>query len=295
VKVGVQPGSPFHVTECFGPVLGVMRASGLEEAIAWQNQVPFGLTAGLAALDPAEIAGWRSKVEAGNLYVNRHTTGAVVGRQPFGGWKRSVMGPAAKAGGPNYVASLGRWHGVDGVDPEAFAEAVLRAWTEDLAPADPASLEAEANTLRHLLVESVVLRVGAGVPCTDVERALATAAALGVDVEVSASGPSVIAPGTMGRPPTVENDEELAERLASLHPTKIRVLGEVSDRLVLAALDTGLWLDDVAVSSDPLAEAMRWVREQVVTETMHRHGDPSSRRTSLRPQPVGRGASGPGR
>ncbi len=111
VKVWVTAWSSYHLTECFGPVLGVMRAADLDEAIRWQNQPAYGLTAGLHALDPAEIDRWRDAVHAGNLYVNRGTTGAIVRRQPFGGWKRSVVGPGAKAGGPDYVASLGTWPG----------------------------------------------------------------------------------------------------------------------------------------------------------------------------------------
>ena len=110
VKVGVRRGSRFHVTECFGPVLGVIRVADLDEAIAAQNETPYGLTAGLISLDEREIARWCATVQAGNLYVNRHITGAIVQRQPFGGWKRSAIGPAAKAGGPNYVASLGTWN-----------------------------------------------------------------------------------------------------------------------------------------------------------------------------------------
>ena len=48
-------------------------------------------------------------MDAGNLYVNRGTTGAIVGRQPFGGWKRSSVGAGTKAGGPNYLIGLGGW------------------------------------------------------------------------------------------------------------------------------------------------------------------------------------------
>src|SRR5262249_38192364 len=117
VKLGVRPGSPYHLTECFGPVLGVMRAADLDQAIAWQNLPAYGLTGGLHSLDPAEIAHWVEHVDVGNAYVNRHTTGAIVQRQPFGGWKRSVVGPGAKTGGPNYVGSLGRWRVVGPVDP----------------------------------------------------------------------------------------------------------------------------------------------------------------------------------
>ncbi len=86
VRDGVKPGSYFHLTECFGPVLGVMRARTLEEAIRFQNAIPYGLTAGLHSLDARELDHWLETVEAGNLYVNRGITGAIVQRQPFGGW-----------------------------------------------------------------------------------------------------------------------------------------------------------------------------------------------------------------
>ncbi|MDH3755104.1 MAG: bifunctional proline dehydrogenase/L-glutamate gamma-semialdehyde dehydrogenase, partial [Acidimicrobiia bacterium] len=120
VKLGVRAGSWFHDTECFGPVLGVMRADDLDQAIEWQNAVAFGLTGGLWSLDPDQIATWLDRVQVGNAYVNRPITGAIVGRQPFGGWKRSVVGPGAKAGGPNYVAQLGTWTDLGG-DPENLA------------------------------------------------------------------------------------------------------------------------------------------------------------------------------
>ena len=106
----MRPGSWTHMTEWFGPVLGVMRAETFEEALAWQNAVAYGLTAGLSSLDAEEHRRWTAACQAGNLYINRAITGAIVGRQPFGGWKRSVLGPTAKAGGPNYLIALRRWH-----------------------------------------------------------------------------------------------------------------------------------------------------------------------------------------
>jgi len=109
IKLGVRRGSFFHVTECFGPVLGLMRAEHLQEAIVLANGTPYGLTSGIESLDDREIAGWSDGIEAGNLYVNRPITGAMVGRQPFGGWKASSIGPGAKVGGPNYVLQLARW------------------------------------------------------------------------------------------------------------------------------------------------------------------------------------------
>ncbi|GAA3679644.1 bifunctional proline dehydrogenase/L-glutamate gamma-semialdehyde dehydrogenase [Arthrobacter ginkgonis] len=109
IRAGVQSGSEFHRIEYFGPILGVMAASTLEEAVAAANGTDYGLTSGLHSLDRDEVAYWLEHVQAGNLYVNRGTTGAIVRRQPFGGWKKSAVGPGAKAGGPNYLVALGSW------------------------------------------------------------------------------------------------------------------------------------------------------------------------------------------
>ncbi|MFS0734889.1 bifunctional proline dehydrogenase/L-glutamate gamma-semialdehyde dehydrogenase [Microbacterium sp. 1P10UB] len=109
IRTGVQPGSRFHLEEVFGPVLGVMHAPTLAAAIELQNAVAYGLTAGLYTQSPEDLALWLDRVQAGNLYVNRGITGAIVQRQPFGGWKRSSVGAGTKAGGPNYLIGLGSW------------------------------------------------------------------------------------------------------------------------------------------------------------------------------------------
>jgi RHH-type proline utilization regulon transcriptional repressor/proline dehydrogenase/delta 1-pyrroline-5-carboxylate dehydrogenase len=267
VKLGVRPGSSFHMTECFGPVLGLMCADDLDEAIRWQNMVPYGLTAGLSALDPAEIELWRDRVHAGNLYVNRHTTGAVVGRQPFGGWKKSVVGPAAKAGGHHYVPSLGRWSAETTLAPLQMALAVGEVLHRDLAPADTAGLRSEANTLRHVPLESVLLRVGAGTSDAEIASAAEISRTLQIALEVSRD--------------TIETEDELVRRLATSKWDKVRVWGAASEPVRIAVLDSGSWLDEEPLSSDPTAESLRWVREQSVSETRHRHGDITSRRPGL--------------
>jgi RHH-type proline utilization regulon transcriptional repressor/proline dehydrogenase/delta 1-pyrroline-5-carboxylate dehydrogenase len=106
IKYDVQPGSYTHMTEFFGPLLGVMPADNLDHAIALVNQTGFGLTSGLESLDTREQAHWKKAVKAGNLYINRGTTGAITLRQPFGGMGKSALGPAIKAGGPNYVSQF---------------------------------------------------------------------------------------------------------------------------------------------------------------------------------------------
>lgn len=114
IRTGVKPGSRFHREEFFGPVLGIMHAPSLARAIELQNAVEYGLTAGLYTQDPDDLALWLDSVEAGNLYVNRGITGAIVQRQPFGGWKRSSVGAGTKAGGPNYLIGLGSWRATSG-------------------------------------------------------------------------------------------------------------------------------------------------------------------------------------
>jgi RHH-type proline utilization regulon transcriptional repressor/proline dehydrogenase/delta 1-pyrroline-5-carboxylate dehydrogenase len=118
VKWDVQPGSFTHMTELFGPVLAVMRFRRLDDAIGLVNATGFGLTSGLQSLDDREQAVWRQSIKAGNLYINRATTGAIVLRQPFGGMGKSAFGPGLKAGGPNYVVPLMRFEEKD--DPTAI-------------------------------------------------------------------------------------------------------------------------------------------------------------------------------
>jgi len=132
IKLGVQVGSFSHQTELFGPVLSVLRADGFEHALQIANATPYGLTSGLHSLDEREQARFIEHVACGNLYVNRTITGAIVGRQPFGGHKASSVGPGAKAGGPNYVSQLQDWSDREHVP--AIGSASGRGNVELLAP-----------------------------------------------------------------------------------------------------------------------------------------------------------------
>ncbi len=106
IKLGVQPGNFTFQNELFGPVLGLVRAASFEEALSIMNQTPYGLTAGIHSLDEREQEIWLKTIIAGNCYINRTITGAVVERQPFGGCKESSFGRGYKAGGPNYLTQL---------------------------------------------------------------------------------------------------------------------------------------------------------------------------------------------
>jgi len=137
VKWGVQPGSFMHMTELFGPVLAVMEADDLEHAIELVNQTGYGLTSGIESLDDREQKRWRDGVRAGNLYINRVTTGAIVLRQPFGGMGKSAFGPGIKAGGPNYVAQLMHFQDRQGADIVApIEDPLLREMLERIQDRD---------------------------------------------------------------------------------------------------------------------------------------------------------------
>jgi len=103
IKWGVKEGSFCHMNELFGPVLSVMCAKDLKHAIEIVNATGYGLTSGIESLDEREVAYWRKHLKAGNLYINRGTTGAIVLRQPFGGMGKSAIGAGRKAGVHNYV------------------------------------------------------------------------------------------------------------------------------------------------------------------------------------------------
>ncbi|NTW42777.1 MAG: aldehyde dehydrogenase family protein, partial [Cellulomonadaceae bacterium] len=268
VKHGVRPGSSFHTTEVFGPVLGVMRAETLDEAIDLQNAVAFGLTGGLHSLDEAEIDHWLDRVEVGNAYVNRHITGAIVRRQPFGGWKASVVGPGAKAGGPDYVAQAGRWSDAPDV-PEAFTDAWLawaiaddeRVWSADLGrDHDPSALHAEANVLRYRTVPHLTVRAGSDANPTALARVEAAARRAGVPVTVSSWDH--------------EDDATFVGRVgAGEVEGRIRVVGSAPGLREAASRHVGLvTVLDGPVLASGRRELLTVVREQAISRTLHRFG-----------------------
>lgn len=97
----IEPQSRLAQEEVFGPVLAVMRARDLDDAIRLANGTDFALTGGVYSRSPATLERVKREMQVGNLYLNRPITGALVGRQPFGGYKLSGIG--SKAGGPDYL------------------------------------------------------------------------------------------------------------------------------------------------------------------------------------------------
>ncbi|GGB30139.1 1-pyrroline-5-carboxylate dehydrogenase [Flexivirga endophytica] len=304
VKTGVKRGSEYHLTEYFGPVLGLIEAADFDEAIAIQNETEYGLTAGLHSLERSELETWIDKVEAGNAYVNRTTTGAIVRRQPFGGWKKSAVGAGTKAGGPNYLVGLTDWTSREATKSADISTAVQRlldasgltgddagylkraagsdalAWQGEFGTAkDVSGLLAEKNVFRYKPVP-VTVRVEANEPA-QVVRIVAAGLVAGAPVTVSLGAPLgadvVTALKAAGASVAEENDTAWAARLRSSDaPHRVRLIG--GSRAGFAAASEGR--ADIALYAQPVLEAGRielltFLHEQAVAVTAHRFGSPT--------------------
>lgn len=299
IRDDVAPGSWFHLTECFGPVLGLVHVDTLDDAIRVQNQVAYGLTGGIHTLDDDEAATWLEHVEVGNAYVNRHITGAIVRRQPFGGWKSSVVGPGAKAGGPNMVASLGTWHD-DGqvtnlADPSEDVRHVLsraadlfggdrlgdlgRAagsdawwWQREFGIAhDPTNLAFQANILRYRPLPRWFVRAAPDARPGRVVRCVLAAVAAGVPVKVStpdrelAEAVHHVGDGTGLVTVVVEEEPTLPGGTP-----RMQVIGTREAALSRVPVDVHVEDRPVVVSGRVMLP--RVLREQSVSHDVHRFG-----------------------
>jgi RHH-type proline utilization regulon transcriptional repressor/proline dehydrogenase/delta 1-pyrroline-5-carboxylate dehydrogenase len=116
IFANVAPNAVIAQEEIFGPVLAVIAARDLDQALQIANGTPYALTGGLYSRSPQHIARVRRELRVGNLYINRKITGALVDRQPFGGFKFSGIG--SKAGGPDYLLQF--------VQPRTITENTMR-------------------------------------------------------------------------------------------------------------------------------------------------------------------------
>ncbi len=350
LRSGVEPGSEFHQVEYFGPVLGVIRVKTLQEALEVQNGTDYGLTAGLHSLDPNEINYWLDRVEAGNVYVNRGITGAIVQRQPFGGWKLSSVGASTKAGGPNYLFGFGTLRPIDEpadtveplggertdvgphltkpqlvdllnmaeqiVGPQELQEVYKAAYNAEKAAMshfdqlnDPSGLISERNVLRYLPARST-LRVEDGTPLRDVLMIAAAACAVGryeedkklhrlvrvapgqsadyiaeaplITLSTSRTFPAEFAQWAeeYGFDVVVESNDEFIARIAESgveDEVRIRALGTTRGQIQTALggdLRVAVW--DGPATAAARVEALPFLREQAVSITNHRYGNPTA-------------------
>jgi RHH-type transcriptional regulator, proline utilization regulon repressor / proline dehydrogenase / delta 1-pyrroline-5-carboxylate dehydrogenase len=278
VKTGVKPGSWSHLNEWFGPVLAIMISPDLETSINWQNATDFGLTAGIQSLDPKECEYWIENVEAGNLYVNRGVTGAIVNRQPFGGWRRSSVGATAKAGGANYVATLRNWNQMKHFLPMKEAANKWLKSTGELA-IDHSGLSVEQNIQRYRrFKKGFLVRIESGTSKDELDFLNWLKMDLGVITRLSSDS---LIPGLANL--VVESADEFANHAKEFD--RVRWLSaEVPP--VHQLMMNGVSCDRRPVTSRGDIELSRWFLEQSVSITQHRYGN-----TNAGPKPACRGLS----
>jgi RHH-type proline utilization regulon transcriptional repressor/proline dehydrogenase/delta 1-pyrroline-5-carboxylate dehydrogenase len=317
VKIGVKPGSFMHTTELFGPVLSVIRASNFEEAIKIANDTAYGLTSGLQSLDEREKKIWMEKIEAGNCYINRGITGAIVRRQPFGGTKASSFGNGAKAGGPNYLMQFACPREVSlPQEKEAIGDEVnklasilqkyplskeeLGIWYASVAnyaywakrfseDHDPSKIIGQDNLLRYRPHKRVCFRIQDADAPLDVLRVLAAALSCRASIDISWSQGHCHIPVRDHLEPVLkifsfveESDDKFNERVQNGQFQRVRLISPPSNPLKGAASNSATFLDYAPVLSNGRFELLHFLREISFSIDYHRYGNLGSREAEIR-------------
>ena len=248
VKMGVLGNSWSHLNEWFGPVLAVISAPDFATAVKLQNATDYGLTAGIHSLNTRECEMWIDSIAAGNLYVNRGITGAVVDRQPFGGWKRSSVGATSKAGGPNYLNNLRNWSPMQSL--EGTKDNSQKWWDEFGSQAiDAQKLSVERNYQRYRPYTNGITVFIDSDTTTDVIEYVKWISEL------------------VGTPIFWASEDK-----AIVECEKVRWLS-INPAPALELLERGISLDRRPIAARGDIEAPRWLLEQSVSITNHRYGN----------------------
>ncbi|MEN9343980.1 MAG: putative proline dehydrogenase/delta-pyrroline-5-carboxylate dehydrogenase [Chlamydiota bacterium] len=296
VKIGVKRGSFSHRTEFFGPLLSVIRAKDLEEAIDIVNDTTYGLTSGLQSLDEREKRVWLQKIEVGNGYINRGITGAIVRRQPFGGTKDSSFGGGAKAGGPNYIMQFASCKELElPKERGPFNEAVnqLASRAKDLTQEemsilyaslanyayfnahffqeqDPSQIVGQDNLFRYLPYKGMAFRIQQGDSPLDIFRVLGACLTCGTTLDISSDKGGV---DLEGFPVRYETEEEFAQKVREGKYKRVRLLKKPSSLLVEAASVKGVHLASAKVLAHGRIELLHYLREMALSIDYHRYGN----------------------
>jgi RHH-type proline utilization regulon transcriptional repressor/proline dehydrogenase/delta 1-pyrroline-5-carboxylate dehydrogenase len=274
IKWGVKPDSFSFRTELFGPMLSVVRVKNLREAVRLVNSLDYGLTSGLQSLDESEIAYWKANTEAGNLYINRGITGAIVNRQPFGGMKLSAFGGGIKAGGPNYVSCFVEFNDL-GTPDEATVEAnYTAAWESTFAhPRDINNLYGEQNVLRYLPLGAMILRAEPTDSTRDITRICLAAQLCGtpLDVSLTPDDSRVEEVRGMCRNLFSESAEAFAGRIPSYE--RIRTCSpEIPALYYSTAAAHDKYIAIAPPSREGRVELLHYIKEQSIAHEYHRYG-----------------------
>ena len=271
VKIGVKPGSYTFRTELFAPLLAVVPYDTLEEAVELVNSLDYGLTSGLQSLDEQEQKYWKEHIQAGNLYINRGITGAVVNRKPFGGMKLSAFGPGLKAGGPNYCLQFMEVTDKKGSKTDykqSYAEWYEKEFkhARNIQP----KIRGEQNVFRYLpLKGGMVLRLFGDETLDQVEMVQLAAQTVGTPLTISADANHPLCGQLKGV--KKENLAAFCEHIKDFE--RIRTISpNVPDIVFEAAANHDKYIAQAAPVKDGRIELTHYIKEQSIANEYHRYG-----------------------
>ena len=272
VKINVKPDSYTFRTELFAPLLAVTPFDTLEEAVDLVNSLDYGLTSGLQSLDEQEQKYWKNHIKAGNLYINRGITGAVVNRQPFGGMKLSAFGPGLKAGGPNYCTQF--MYITDKPGSTTDYKQSYAAWYEkefkharNIQP----KIRGEQNVFRYLPVDGgMVLRLFGDETLEQVQMVQLAAQTVGTRLIVSMDAANPLFAQLEGE----KKQENMAAFLESIkNYGRVRVISSrMPDVIREAAANYDKYIACAAPVKDGRIELALYIQEQSIANEYHRYG-----------------------
>ena len=272
VKINVKPDSYTFRTELFAPLLAVTPFDTLEEAVDLVNSLDYGLTSGLQSLDEQEQKYWKNHIKAGNLYINRGITGAVVNRQPFGGMKLSAFGPGLKAGGPNYCTQF--MYITDKPGSTTDYKQSYAAWYEkefkharNIQP----KIRGEQNVFRYLPVDGgMVLRLFGDETLEQVQMVQLAAQTVGTQLIVSMDAANPLFDQLEGE----KKQENMAAFLESIkNYGRVRVISSrMPDVVREAAANYDKYIACAAPVKDGRIELALYIQEQSIANEYHRYG-----------------------
>ncbi|GHT41286.1 proline dehydrogenase [Bacteroidia bacterium] len=280
VKWNVKPGSYTFKNELFAPLLSVVCINDLAQGIEYANSSEYGLTAGLQSLNEAEQTLWKNTIEAGNLYINRGITGAIVRRQPFGGMKRSAFGGGIKAGGPNYVACFIEFTEKEGVKDrlQAATKSYAEAWKNIFSKEeDISNIYGEENIFRYLPLRNMALRAQTDDSPEDIQLVLLAAqtAKTPLTVSLSANNPNRAAiektAATTGSTIKLQNEADFVNEM-SLYERIRTVTPDLSDTFYRQAAKLGKHIANTKPLIEGRLELLHYLKEQSIANEYHRYG-----------------------
>ena len=290
VKWGVKPDSFTFKNELFAPLLSVVCIDNLQHGIELVNSSDYGLTSGLQSLDESEQLLWKNTIEAGNLYINRGITGAIVNRQPFGGMKLSAFGGGIKAGGRNYVSCFVEITEKDetnlkpalsGYDTYAsllnetdkkrfliaassYADNMKNEFSQEI---DINNLVGERNTFRYLPLKNLLFRVLLVILAAQTVHTPITVSIKPNDINYEAL--KKITGNTFKI--LLQSDDEFLQTMNDY--SRVRTCSpKIPETYYLNAAKTGLYLATSMPLTEGRLELLHYVKEQSISFEYHRYG-----------------------